>query len=273
MGVRAYGKAVRFMFENRLYYYIAIPAILMLAIYYLGTLVREHRFDTSANNMNDIIWYILSLMVELSIALLLMKFSKYLVVTLLSPLLAHLSQRTEFLLTGNKYAFDFKVLVHDVKRAFQIVIRNFMWEYFFFLIIWIVAELGWENPKSSPIFYLTFVIGFYYYGFSFMDYINERRKLTIDDSIHFTRKNRGLAITIGAFYSVMILVPVDISVLFNFTGFTDNFWPNLGAFSWNVFLWIMASTAPVIAIIAATIAVNDLVDLSNNEYSQKANQN
>lgn len=260
------------MFEYRLQYYIFIPAILMLCIYHWGTLFREHQFDTDANNMNDIVWYILSLLAELSIAFLLMKFSKYLVVTLLSPLLAHLSQKTEFLLTGNKYPFSFQVLIHDVRRAFQIVVRNIMWEYFFFLVIWVVAKLGWEDANSSPIFYLTFVIGFYYYGFSFMDYINERRKLTMDESIHFTRKNRALAITIGGFYSIMILVPVDISVLFNFSGFSEDFWGHLGTFSWNIFLWAMASTAPILAIISATIALNDLVDLSENEHSINSNQ-
>lgn len=268
LGIRSYGKAFRFMFKNRLHYYIVIPAILMLLIYYLGTLLKEHQFETSAKNINGIIWYILSLLAELSIALLLMKFSKYLVVTLLSPLLAHLSQKTEFILTGNRYPFSFQVMLHDVKRAFQIVVRNLMWEYFFFLIILVVSSLGWSNPSSSPVFYLTFVIGFYYYGFSFMDYINERRELTMDESIHFTRQNRGLAITLGGFYSVMILLPVDLAVLFNFSEFSVDFWGHLGAFLWNVFLWLTAATAPIISIIASTIALNDLVDLSKNKRAE-----
>lgn len=268
MGLRSYGKAFRLMFQHRLHYFIVIPAIFMLLIYYVGTLVRDHHFSTEANNMNDIIWYILKLIVELSIAMLFMKFSKYLVVTWLSPLIAYLSEKTEFILTGNKYKLDLKILWHDVKRAWKIVIRNLMWEYFFFVIIVVVSALGWEDPMSSPIFYLTFIIGFYYYGFSFMDYINERRRLDIDESIHFTRKNRGLAITIGGLYSVMILVPVDISVLFDWSGFKQDFWNHLGLFLWNIFLWITAATAPVITIIATTIALHDLVDLSKNEKSK-----
>src|SRR5690606_4083313 len=135
-------------------------------------------------------------------------FSKYLVVILLSPMISHLSMKTEKILTGNTYPFSFNQLIQDIKRATKIVIRNLMWEYFFFLIILIVSFLGWENPRSSPVFYLTFVIGFFYYGFAFLDYINERRRLDIDESIIFVRNHRGLAIAIGGFYSLLILVPL-----------------------------------------------------------------
>ena len=255
------------MIEYRFYWYLGIPAVLMLFIYWIGAKIQAHRFIPDTETMNDIIWYMFYLLVEISIAILLMKFSKYLVVTILSPLLARLSEKTENILTGKKYPWNFAQLVSDVKRAMRIVVRNLMWEYFFFLIILIVSIIGWENPKSSPVFYLTFVIGFYYYGFAFLDYINERRRLTMDESIEFMRQNRGLAIVIGGMYSILILVPVDISVLFNYSAFNQDFLPALGRFSLNLFLWICASAAPILAIIAATIAMDDLVDLSTNEHS------
>lgn len=266
-GLQSYWKAIKFMIEYRFYWYLGIPAVLMLFIYWIGAKIQSHKFIPQTETMNEVIWYMFYLLVEISIAVLLMKFAKYLVVALLSPLLAKLSEKTENILTGNKYPWDFAQLVNDVRRAMRIIVRNLMWEYFFFLIILIVSFIGWENPTSSPVFYLTFVIGFYYYGFAFMDYINERRRLTMDQSIAFMRKNRGLAIVIGGVYSILILVPVDISVLFNFKAFSVNFWPALGHFSLNLLLWICASTAPILAIIAATIAMDDLVDLSTNEHS------
>lgn len=266
-GFRSYWKAIQLMIEYRLYWYLAIPAVLMLFIYWLGAEIQSHKFIPQTETINEIIWFMFYLLVEISIAVLLMKFAKYLVVALLSPLLANLSTRTEHLLTGNKYPWDFNQLVSDVKRAIRIIIRNLMWEYFFFLIILIVSFIGWEDPRSSPIFYLTFAIGFYYYGFSFLDYINERRRLTMDESIAFVRENRGVAVALGAVYSILILVPVDISVLFNFSAFNEDFLGALGNFLLNLILWICASAAPILAIIAATIAMDDLVDLSTNEHS------
>ena len=266
-GFKSYWKAIKFMIEYRFYWYLGIPAILMLFIYWIGEKIQSHKFIPQTETINEIIWYMFYLLLEISIAVLLMKFAKYLVVALLSPLLAKLSEKTENILTGNKYPWDFGQLVSDVRRAMRIIVRNMMWEYFFFLVILIVSFIGWEDPQSSPVFYLTFVIGFYYYGFAFMDYINERRRLTMDQSIAFMRKNRGLAIVIGGVYSIMILVPVDISVLFNFSAFGEDFMGALGNFFLNLFLWICASTAPILAIIAATIAMDDLVDLSTNEHS------
>jgi CysZ protein len=266
-GLKSYWKAIKFMIEYRLYWYLGIPAILMLFIYWLGAKIQSHKFIPQTETINEIIWYMFYLLIEISIAVLLMKFAKYLVVALLSPLLAKLSEKTENILTGNKYPWNFAQLVSDVKRAMRIIVRNLMWEYFFFLIILIVSFIGWEDPTSSPIFYLTFVIGFYYYGFAFMDYINERRRLSMDQSISFMRENRGLAIAIGGVYSILILVPVDISVLFNFSAFSVDFSGALGNFLLNLFLWICASAAPILAIIAATIAMDDLVDLSTNEHS------
>ncbi len=267
-GFRAYWKAIRFLIEHRLYWYMLIPAVLMLIIYYLGSLVQNHHLQPDVETTNDIVWYVFYLMIEISVALLLMKFAKYLVVVLLSPLLSHLSMKAEFILTGKTYPWNFKQLVSDVKRAMRIVIRNMMWEYFFFIIIYIVAAIGWKDAQSSPIFYLTFLIGFYYYGFSFMDYINERRRLTMDQGIMFVRKNRGVAVVIGAGYSIMILVPVDLSALFDYSSFGDNFGSALGRLFLNLFLWLCASLAPILAILAATIVMDDLVDLSANEYSK-----
>lgn len=268
LGIRAYFKAIRFIVEHKMYWYLIAPAILMILIYQVGASIKGHYFQPKADNMNQIIWNLIYVLVEIFLALILMKFAKYLVVVILSPLLSHLSMKTERILTGNTYPFNFRQLVHDVKRAMRIVVRNMMWEYFFFVIILVVSFLGWENPKSSPIFYLTFVIGFFYYGFAFLDYINERRRLDVDESILFVRKNRGLAIAIGCVYSLLILVPVDVGALIDWSNFSEAPGTVIGRFLLHLLLWIMASAAPIVAIVAATLAMHDLVNLKSNVHSK-----
>lgn len=269
LGFRAYGRAVKLVIDKKLYWYLVIPAVLMLVIYKIGDMIMHSYTAPSADNMNEIVWYLVYLLVEISLAILLMKFAKYLVVVLLSPLLSHLSMKTEKILTGKTYPFSMVQLIHDIKRAVRIVVRNLMWEYFFFLLIFIVSYLGWDNPRASPVFYLTFVIGFFYYGFAFIDYINERRRLDMDQSITFVRDHRGLAIAIGSIYSLLILVPVDLGALFQWTGFSADPMHTLGRFFLHLFLWICASAAPILAIVASTIAMDELVDLKTNRYSQK----
>lgn len=233
-------------------------------------MIKQHKIDANFDNMNGIVWYLIYLLIEISVAILLMKFAKYLVVILLSPLLSHLSQKCENLLTGNKYPFNFHLLVDDVKRGISIAMRNLMWEYFFFLIILVVSFFGWEDPMKSPVFYLTFAIGFFYYGFSFIDYVNERRRLTMDQSIHFIRQHRGLAIAIGAIYSFLILVPVDISELFSFHKISENPTKGIATILFHGILWISASIAPILAIVSATISMHKLVDLKENKYTIKS---
>ena len=269
LGIQSNLQAFQFIVKHKLYYYCFIPALLMLGIYKIGEQLAQNRFLPEMKTMNDIIWYIFYVMVELSIALLLMKFAKYLVVILLSPLLAHLSQKCERIVTGNKYPFSFSQLWEDVKRGLRIAMRNIMWEYFFFLIIYFIAVLGWESAQSSPVFYLTFIIGFFYYGFSFIDYVNERRRLNIGESILFVRRHRGLAVAIGLVYSFLILMPVDLGKLFAFDQLSSEPIYTISNMALHLVLWACASFAPILAIVSATLAMHELVDLKSNIYSAK----
>ncbi|NGF74634.1 hypothetical protein G5B10_02005 [Fluviicola sp. SGL-29] len=258
LGLKSYWKAYHFIREHRLYWYFLIPAILMLIIYYVGNNIMQRSIDADLSNMNGIVWYFIQVAVNISIAILLMKFAKYVVVIVLSPLLSHLSQRCEKLITGNTYPIDYKQILLDVRRGVRLAIRNILWEYFFFLIIFLISYIGWNEPTKSPVFYLTFIIGFYYYGFSFIDYDNERRKLDERTSISFVRSHRGLAMGIGMIYSLLILVPVKLDVLFSISDPGNLTLNGILLFLGHLFLWAFASIAPIFAIVSSSIAMEDL---------------
>lgn len=277
LGIKSYWKAIGYIREHKLYWYLPIPATLMLIIYSIGSRIASWQASwdpelgcLECSNMNETIWFMVKMLLSISLGLVLMKFAKYIVVIVLSPLLSILSQSVEKKLTNNEYPFSLRQTLHDVRRGIRIALRNVMWEYIFFLVILIVSALGWEEAHQSPIFYLTFVIGFFYYGFSFIDYINERRRLDIDQSIHFMRNHRGLAIAIGTIYSILILVPVDLGAMTNFDGFLDHPFETLGTVLLQLVLWFLASSAPILAIVAATLSMHELVDLSTNKFSVKA---
>ncbi|MCR9172672.1 MAG: EI24 domain-containing protein [bacterium] len=263
-GYKSYIKAIKFIFEHKLYWFFLIPAVLMLVIYKIGDWIQSRYIPTDAQNMNEIVWFLIQVMLELTLAFLLMKFAKYLVIIILSPLLSEISMRTEKILTGNTYPFNFKQLVADVKRAMRIVVRNMMWEYTIFVVILLVTYIiSGSKFGESPLFYLTYLVGCFYYGFGFMDYVLERVRMDIDQSIHFVRDHRGVAVALGSIYSLMIFVPVDVGILFNWSNF--EFLP----FLLHLGLWACASVAPILTIVATTIAMDGLVDLKTNVYSQK----
>ena len=245
LGYESYIKAAKFIVAQNLWWYFTMPLVLSVGVYYLGVYMNSLQFDVlsfkNLNNLesiNELIWLVLKALFYTSLGFMWMKFTKYFVVILLSPVLATLSQKVEEIVTGNVYPFSIPQTIRDVKRGIQIAIRNIFWEYFLFFIVFIVAQFFGGQIKTVIIFSLPLVFGFYFYGFGFMDYINERRRLNIEQSIYFLRNHRGVAVAIGSVYSLLFMVP-----------------------------YIGVVIAPIWACVAATIAIHEIVDLSKNEWA------
>jgi len=275
IGYKNYGKAIRLILANRLYIYFLIPIALMVGIFWFGKWVESNQYAPDINSihhMSDIIWYSFGQHWLEIMGTVISKFSKYLVVILLSPLFALLSERVEELLTHNRYPFKLQQTVHDVKRGIRIALRNIMWEYFFFiLVLGIVAFLD-GGIRSILFFSIPITIGFFYYGFSFIDYVNERRRLNIEQSIYFVRKYRGLAVAIGSVYSLLFLLPVDFDAMTNFSGMETAPFATIGKVFLYILAWFCVGCAPVLAIVAATLSMHELVDLSKNDFAIKAEE-
>jgi len=258
LGFRSFINGFKFIVEHKLYWYTIFPAILMLVIYQMGYLIKINKPETHAENMNQIVWYMLRLLIEIIIASALMRFAKYVVVIILSPLLSKLSQKTEQKINGKTYSFNMQQLWHDIQRGARIAVRNITWEIVLFSFAFLIGFIGWGDISNSPIRYLMYFISFYYYGFSFMDYTSERWKLNFEESIQFTRKNRGLAIVIGAFYSIMIWTFIDLKNLYIFGQEGTTFFEAVFLFVKTLFLWLCASFAPIWAIVSSTLALLEL---------------
>jgi CysZ protein len=246
--------------------YFLIPFTLLGGIYYYGYKLQTNVFEAKLDSINGLVWYLIYALIEVSVGLLLMRFAKYMVVALLSPLLAHISEKTERILTGVKQPYSWHQFKEDIIRAVKLIIRNFIWYYLYFLIIQLVAFIFWEKPSESPLQWLNVLICAYYYGFSFMDYVNERRRRSVNESIAFIRNHSGLAISIGLLYYFMIFVPVDLKIFFNYSLTLAN---TLELFT-QLFWWILASSAPIFGIVAATIAMNE-IDPAKSVESEKTN--
>ena len=54
---------------------------------------------------------------------------------------------------------------------------------------------------------ILFVISMYYYGFSMIDYSNERMNLSVCESVQFVSTNKGFAIANGLIFYVLLMIP------------------------------------------------------------------
>lgn len=138
---------------------------------------------------------------------------KYLVLALMSPIMALLSERTDEILSGASFPFNKTQFIRDIFRGILLAVRNLFLELFLTLLMWGVAiylslALPFLGIILAPLIaVVSFLIGAYFFGFSTMDYHNERRRLNMRQSITYVRKNRGTALGIGTVFSLLFMLP------------------------------------------------------------------
>lgn len=268
-GLSSYVDGMKFIFKNKLWYYFIFPAILATGIFFLGQYfvsleegINEKLKNSNPESLNELIWLNIELVISDSLYVIFTKFNKYIVIIILSPLLAMLSEKMEEIMTGNVYPLNIKQLIHDVKRGMRIAVRNMFWEYFFLIIVIGVAAFFPKGGfKVAMLLSIPMIIGFYYYGFGFIDFINERRRLDIRQSTYFVRNHRGLAFGIGSIYSIVFMLPDILKALMP------------GAFANTTVYFIVSipfiALAPIAAMAAATMAMDKIVGLEHNEWAIK----
>lgn len=132
-------------------------------------------------------------------------FVKYIVLIVLSPVFALLSEKAEEKLTGAEFPFSFKQLLKDISRGVIISLRNMILEYLFIFACFLVSLI------FPPLFIITtpflLFMGWYFVGFAIMDYNCERHKFGVGQSIQFMKRNKGYACGIGLVYGFFLGLP------------------------------------------------------------------
>jgi len=81
-----------------------------------------------------------------------------------------------------------------------------------FFIISFIPIVGWLIS-----FVGNFLIASYFYGFAFIDYTNERNRLSLKQSIQFVRTNKWFAIGIGTIFALCFMVPLIGGIITSFS--------------------------------------------------------
>ncbi len=242
LGILSYFKAIGFIFKHQLWYHFVIPLACSLLLFYSGYILlgNLHSYDLGKpHTVRELMGEMINMLLIYSLMIISIELRKYIVLIVLSPLIGRISLQTEEILTGNKYKFSWKQYFNDTKRAIRIIFGNLVIQYAI-SVVWLILSLIFK-PLQQYTPGVLIAIGFYFYGFGMIDYVNERRRMNIDQSVEFVRKHAGFAIGIGSVFSLLFLAPYEIGVTF----------------------------APILAIIASTIGMNDLVDLSKNKFAVK----
>ena len=273
-GIKAYVKAIPFLFKKWFWLYAIFPFIVFLLVFSIGFYLSQYKYFNLPKEEDGLIlsiyYYLLDgLILILSFALL--NLTRYLMLGAISPVLSVIAQKTERIINNKKYDFSLKQLIKDVKRAIQIIFRNLIYETGIVISIVILFKLIENILGELPIALrwlengLIVLIAFYYYGFSFMDYNLERWKINVTKSAKYVRKHRGIALAIGSVFTP-IFHYVNEFFLVNQIDFISS---NSKYYFLVILSALICAIIPVWSMIDCTLVMSKLTDLNNNPIAVK----
>lgn len=222
LGIRSFFEAIPFLFKHRLAAFLLVPILFNIVLFGAGWMATsslsgqvwellESWMDAQswefwgAEFLTGTIQVLLWLIFRVLFFLVFSYAGGYLVLIFLSPVLAYLSERTERILSGTDYPFDWGQFTKDIVRGAVVALRNLWWEILWAIGIFILAFIpvvGFVSP------FLLFAVSAYYYGFSFLDYNLERRRMNMGDSIRFVKKHKAVSVGLATPFTLLLLFPV-----------------------------------------------------------------
>lgn len=140
------------------------------------------------------LWYVMS------------RYMKYMVIILLSPLFAYISERTEELITGRVYPFNPIQVLKDAMRGAGIAVRNMLLET---LLMIAGGFLSFFLPFLSPLILVClFLVNSYFMAFNFFDYVVERKKMDLSKRVRYMRTNMSMLLGFGVAYNLIAWFPL-----------------------------------------------------------------
>ncbi len=221
LGFNTFFEAIPFIFTNGLAWTFVVPVLLNVILFVGGFSLTESvtnslqtwivlKINSAASNfflfeyLPGFISWIIWILTKVIFFFVFAFYGGFITLFLLSPLLAFVSEKTEEKITGIKTDFNITRFLKDIFRGMFIAVRNVFLETVWIVLLFIVGFIpfiGWLG------FIPLFLISAYFYGFSFMDYSCERKRMGIPDGVIFIRSNKWFAITMGVMFCIFLLIP------------------------------------------------------------------
>lgn len=220
IGIKSYSNAIPFIFKNGLGWLFFVPILLNIILlffgfYSVGSLTeivfssdwfqKENWEFWGGDVLNETLYWIIWIGLKIIYFIIFAYIGGFAVLILMSPVLAYASELTEKISTQKEYPFSLIQLLKDVIRGIVIALRNLIIELFWMVLMFFftfIPIIGWTSPI------IMFFISSYYYGFSFLDYNNERKRLSVKESTQLIRQRKGISIGVGALFAVFLLIPI-----------------------------------------------------------------
>lgn len=214
--VEAYGRALSYLGKPGYARYLLVPilvnilllaGIITMAVIYAAPLI-DYLMAQVQIEPDSWIDFISPLLVVVLTGIVIIGYLlvyKYLVLTLISPFLALLSEKIEEEQTGREFPFSWSQLFRDLGRAAAINFRNFVLEFIatiIFAIFTFIPLIGLLSPVA------LLLVQSYFFGFALMDFNAERHRLSRRSTESWMRRNFWSVSGVGVIFHFIFLIPV-----------------------------------------------------------------
>lgn len=217
IAIQSYNEAHHFIRKHRLWKWIIIPGILYSLLFLVGMyffwqssndavtwlsnrIGLENWLQKQQNELLSFLFVMAGLILRIILVFFYFSLFKYLFLIIGSPVFAYLSEKTESILEGKDFPFNFSQLLTDILRGVRLALRNTLWQTVYtvsLLLLSLVPLFGWITPV------IALFVECFYYGSSMLDYSLERHKLSYTQSVYYISRHKGLAIGNGLIFFLM----------------------------------------------------------------------
>ncbi|PCH67587.1 MAG: hypothetical protein COC01_05465 [Bacteroidetes bacterium] len=217
LAINSYIEAHKLILRHKLWVFVLIPGIINLLLFALIFAIAWTTADAFAYVILDFIGIgdeegimymvkiVISFLIRVILILMYLMVYKYVVLIIMSPFMAILSEKIEKIVTETQYSFHFSQFIKDVIRGSFLAIKNMFIELVLIAVLMILSFVPLLN-FITPVMIL--LVQGYFFGFSLIDYTNERKKLSVKESAKFVSEHKGLSIGIGLGFYGLLLIPV-----------------------------------------------------------------
>ena len=135
-----------------------------------------------------------------------LKLTKYIVLVVMGPLFAAVSEAAETQITGRVFVFSWSRWVKDAIRGMRSAILLAVFEWSLTAVLWLIGLLV---PLLSPVVLpLAWLLGAWAYGASAMDYVWEREGKGAWEGLAASLRQSMVALNVGIPFSLWMSIPL-----------------------------------------------------------------
>lgn len=221
IGIGAYRQAVDILFSRGFRWFLLLPLLMLLLLFIGGNMLVswggdslygliEAKITTSIQGISWLQWVtdatgiFIKIVLKILYFFLFITFGGYVILITMSPVYSWLSERTEAHLSGKKYPFSFRQFIWEIFRGIVIALRNMVFQIFISILLFFcsfIPIVGLMVP------FAVFFFSAYFYGFSFVDYVIERKAFNIRESMRYINKNVGVITGVGSLFVLALMIP------------------------------------------------------------------